>query len=114
MDTAAGKRIRDQIILDQIRAIPCGCVAGYGEIARRAGLPGRARMVARLLSGNDDARLPWHRVVRSDGSIAFPEGSAAFIEQCMRLRAEGIRVERGRVRGICVAETLDARLWGPG
>ncbi|MBA2237253.1 MAG: MGMT family protein [Lysobacter sp.] len=109
MDTDPGKRI-----LEQIRAIPRGCVAGYGEIARRAGLPGRARMVARLLSGNDDAQLPWHRVVRSDGSIAFPEGSVAFIEQCMRLRTEGVRVQGGRVRDIRAAQTLDARLWGPG
>jgi methylated-DNA-protein-cysteine methyltransferase-like protein len=31
-----------------IRASPAGEVAGYGEVARRAGLPGRARMVARL------------------------------------------------------------------
>ncbi|MDQ3288502.1 MAG: MGMT family protein [Pseudomonadota bacterium] len=109
MDTEAGKRIREQI-----RAIPRGCVAGYGEIARRSGLPGRARMVARLLSGNEDPELPWHRVVRSDGSIAFPEGSAEFIEQCKRLRAEGLRVERGRVRNVRVIQTLDARLWGPG
>lgn len=109
MDTETGKRIRDQI-----RAIPCGSVAAYGEIARRAGLPGRARMVARVLSGNEDSGLPWHRVVRSDGSVAFPRGSAEFIEQCRRLLAEGVRVERGRVRGVRVAQTLDARLWGPG
>lgn len=109
MNTEAGKRI-----LAQIRAIPRGEVAGYGEIARRAGLPGRARMVARLLSHNDDPGLPWHRVLRSDGRIAFPDGSAAFVEQCMRLRAEGVRVERGRVRDIRVAATLDARVWGPG
>ena len=34
-------------ILAAIRAVPRGQVAGYGEIARRAGLPGRARQVAR-------------------------------------------------------------------
>ena len=31
-----------------------GQVAGYGEVARRAGLPGRARLAARVLAGNDD------------------------------------------------------------
>ena len=67
MQTGAHDRI-----LAAIRAIPRGQVAGYGEVARRAGLPGRARMVARLLSHNDDRRLPWHRVLRSDGRIAFP------------------------------------------
>lgn len=108
MNADAAKRI-----VATIRAIPAGQVAGYGEVARRAGLPGRARMVARLLSHNDDAKLPWHRVLRSDGRIAFPAGSAPFLEQCMRLRAEGVRVERGRVRDIATAATLDAQLWGP-
>lgn len=108
MEPAAAARI-----LAVIRAIPRGQVAGYGEVARRAGLPGRARLVARLLSHNDDARLPWHRVLRSDGRIAFPDGSTHFIEQCMRLRAEGLRIERGRVRGVRPAATLDAQIWGP-
>jgi methylated-DNA-protein-cysteine methyltransferase related protein len=97
-----------------IRAIPRGHVAGYGQVAQRAGLPGRARMVARLLSSNDDPRLPWHRVLRSDGRIAFPEGSAGYREQSQRLRAEGVRVEKGRVR---MARTgaldLDVELWRP-
>ena len=62
-------------ILAAIRAVPRGQVAGYGHIAQRAGLPGRARMVARVLSENGDAKLPWHRILRSDGRIAFPEGS---------------------------------------
>ncbi len=109
MNIEAGKRI-----LAQIRAIPRGQVAGYGEVARRAGLPGRARMVARLLSTNEDSELPWHRVLRSDGRIAVPPDSAQFIEQCKRLRAEGVRVEQGRVRDIRVAQTLDAQVWGPG
>ena len=111
MDKDAAKRI-----LDAIRAIPKGQVAGYGEVARRAGLPGRARLVARLLSGNEDRRLPWHRVLRSDGRIAFPEGSEGWREQGARLRSEGVVVENGRVRGVRAAmtaeEVLDAEVWG--
>ena len=103
-------------ILDAIRAIPKGQVAGYGEIARRAGLPGRARLVARLLGQNEDRRLPWHRVLRSDGRIAFPEGSAGWREQSARLRREGVLVENGRVRGqraaVTAEEALDAEVWG--
>ncbi len=63
-------------ILAAVRAIAPGQVAGYGEVARRAGLPGRARLAARVLAGNDDPTLPWHRVLRADGRIAFPPGSA--------------------------------------
>lgn len=100
-------------ILAAIRAIPRGEVAGYGEIARRAGLPGRARMVARVLSGNTDPDLPWHRVLRSDGRIAFPAGSPAWHEQTQRLRAEGVAIRGGRVRGQRAAATLDEQMWGP-
>jgi methylated-DNA-protein-cysteine methyltransferase-like protein len=101
-------------ILAAVRAIPRGEVAGYGEIARRAGLPGRARWVARLLATSDDAGLPWHRVLRSDGRIAFPPGSESGAEQARRLRAEGVPVTDGRVRGMPAARSLDADVWGPG
>ena len=79
-------------ILAAVRAIPRGEVSSYGEVARRAGLPRRARLAARVLSGNTDPGLPWHRVLRADGRIAFPEGSEGFREQAQRLRAEGVRV----------------------
>jgi len=107
-----GKSAADRI-LAAIRAVPRGEVAGYGEIARRAGLPGRARMVARLLSENDDRTLPWHRVLRSDGRIAFPPDSPQFAEQVQRLRAEGVVVVNGRVRGQRAAASLDEILWAP-
>ena len=100
-------------LLAVVRAIPRGQVAGYGEVARRAGLPGRARLAARVLAGNTDPDLPWHRVVRADGRIAFPEGSPGWHEQCRRLPAEGLVVERGRVRRPAAPRDLDAVLWAP-
>lgn len=99
-------------ILAAIRAVPRGEVAGYGHIAQRAGLPGRARMVARVLAQNDDPALPWHRILRSDGRIAFAEGSKSWREQAQRLRGEGVRVEKGRVR-MPRTKTLDEHVWGP-
>ena len=104
---------RRRLIVAAVRAIPAGEVAGYGEVARRAGLPGRARLVAKVLSSGDELGLPWHRVLRSDGRVAFPPGSAGFDEQVQRLRAEGVRVESGRVRGQRAAPTLDQLLWAP-
>ncbi len=100
-------------ILAAIRAVPAGSVAGYGVIARRAGLPGRARLVAKILSGNDDATLPWHRILRSDGRIAFSPDSRYHKEQTRRLRAEGVTVESGRVRMPGGDADLDALLWAP-
>jgi len=102
-------------ILRTIRAIPEGCVASYGELATRAGLPGRARLVGRILGEMPDAKLPWHRVLRSDGRIAFPPGSRSFREQVRRLAGEGVLVVRGRVdlsrHGW--ERNLDAALWAP-
>jgi methylated-DNA-protein-cysteine methyltransferase related protein len=100
-------------ILAAVRAIPRGQVAGYGEVAHRAGLPGRARLAAKVLSENTDPELPWHRVLRSDGRIALPEGSKGFREQCQRLRAEGVTVVNGRVRNQRAARTVDEQVWGP-
>ncbi|QQP97999.1 MGMT family protein [Lysobacter enzymogenes] len=111
--TAMDSETAAKRIFAAIRAIPRGEVAGYGEVARRAGLPGRARLVARLLSENEDPKLPWHRVLRSDGRIAFPEGSKGWREQSQRLRAEGVKVEKGRVRGQRAAATMDEQIWGP-
>lgn len=105
--------IAKQRILAAIRAIPPGSVAAYGEVARRAGLPGRARLTARVLGDNDDPDLPWHRVLRAGGRIAFPEGSRGWREQSARLRAEGVRVDAGRVRIAPAPDDVDALLWGP-
>lgn len=105
------QRRRSQIIA-QIRAVPIGSVASYGAIARRAGWPRAARLVARILATHEGPPLPWHRIVRSDGRIAFPPGSPEFHEQCQRLRAEGVDVVAGRVRLDPAQSLLDQALWG--
>lgn len=99
----------ESAIVNAIRALCAGEVAAYGEIARRAGLPGRARLVARVLAQCGELALPWHRVLRADGRIAFAPGSAGFVEQSRRLRSEGVSVIDGRVR--MPTRSLDAALW---
>ena len=74
-----------------IRAIPRGKVSTYGGVARAAGFPGAARMVARILRRGFG--LPWQRVVGAGGQIKLTGDSA--IEQRLRLEAEGVRF-RGR------------------
>ena len=98
-----------------IAAIPPGRVASYGAIAARAGLPGRARLVGRLLGEVPDGmELPWFRVLRASGQIAMPPGSRGFREQCRRLRAEGVEVRHGRVplSRFGLDGDLDHALWG--
>jgi methylated-DNA-protein-cysteine methyltransferase-like protein len=102
-------------IFDVVARIPRGRVASYGEIAARAGLPGRARMVGKVLGlAPDDRPLPWFRVLRSDGRIAFPPRSAPYREQRARLIEEGVRVVAGRVdlKAFGWERDLDRELWG--
>jgi methylated-DNA-protein-cysteine methyltransferase-like protein len=100
-------------ILATVRAIPRGAVAGYGVVAARAGLPRRARLVARVLSQlADGSGVPWHRVVRSNGCIAFAPDSEGFVRQRRLLLAEGCQVAaNGRVTPRHSPDTLDAALW---
>ena len=68
-------------------------VATYGDVARAAGFPGRARQVVWALRG---ARgLPWHRVVGAGGKIMLPGENG--LEQRLRLETEGVAFRSGRV-----------------
>ncbi|ACR13709.1 methylated-DNA-protein-cysteine methyltransferase [Teredinibacter turnerae T7901] len=79
-----------------VRLIPKGKVASYGQIAQLAGLPGRARLVGRVL-GMSPTPLPWFRVLRSNGQLAFPEASETARRQSAHLEQEGVAVKKNRV-----------------
>ena len=61
-------------VYEIVRQIPYGRIISYGQIARLIGRPKSARAVGRAMR-NCPNDLPWHRVVRSDGSIAGGEFS---------------------------------------
>ena len=73
-------------IIERVRAIPEGFVRTYGDIDRDA-----PRLVGRVLSVSEDHGLPWHRVVRADGTLA--QGRA----QRRLLRREGVPLLGDRV-----------------
>jgi alkylated DNA nucleotide flippase Atl1 len=87
-DTTGSVRLR---IEQTIRAIPRGKVSTYGGVAKTAGFPGAARLVAGVLRRGFG--LPWQRVLGAGGQIKLTGDSA--IEQRLRLEAEGVRF-RGR------------------
>ena len=75
---------RAERVIERVRAIPEGYVRTYGDIDRRA-----PRLVGRILATTHN--LPWHRVVRADGTI--PQG----LPQRELLRAEGVPMRGDRV-----------------
>ncbi|MEO7063783.1 MAG: MGMT family protein [Dokdonella sp.] len=99
-----------------LAAIPWGMVTSYGEIAARSGLPRRARLVGRVLrEAPSELQLPWHRVLRADGRLAFAAGSRGFRDQVRRLAEEGVFCRNGRVDLVAHGwgRDLDDLLWGP-
>ena len=94
-------------ILQTIAAIPKGRVCTYGKVAELAGLPRHARLVgATLRNLPGGSRIPWHRVINSQGRSSFPEGSDAFHKQIQRLEAEGVILTGGKYN-------LRQYLWNP-
>ena len=91
-----------------IRAIPRGKVSTYGAVARAAGFPGAARLVARVLQRGFG--LPWQRVLGAGGAIKLTGDSA--IEQRLRLEAEGVHF-RGRKVDMRACEWRFARKGKP-
>ncbi len=86
VDEARHERIRAVVA-----SIPRGRVASYGDVAAVAD-ERSARVVGTVLR-IDGADLPWHRVLRADGSSA-PQVED---EQHARLREEGVEIRDGRV-----------------
>ena len=95
-----------EAILKVIRRIPPGFVATYGDVAERAGLPGRARLVGTILRGSHGV-LPWHRVVGAGGVLSVGKHAPhAALTQRMRLEKEGVRFRGAKV-------DLSLHRWGP-
>jgi methylated-DNA-protein-cysteine methyltransferase-like protein len=79
-------------IINAIRAVPPGSVSSYRDVALAAGLPRGARQTARVLhSLSRSQNLPWHRIVRVDGTIALPPGGGRELQIAL-LRSEGVEV----------------------
>ncbi|MFC4260311.1 MGMT family protein [Marinobacter lacisalsi] len=89
---------REQKIWQVVLAIPPGRVASYGQVADMAGLGRQARFVGKALGKLPTGHsVPWFRVIRTTGQIAFPEGSETFERQKSLLEDEGVEVVNGRV-----------------
>ena len=78
-------------ILERVRAIPKGFVRTYGDIDPRA--PRRVGLVLARTHG-----IPWHRVVRADGSL--PKGAAQrklLLREGVPMRGERVDLREARL-----------------
>ena len=84
-------------IYEIVKRIPKGRVATYGQVARLAGLPGRARQVGYALNKTPDGRrLPWQRVVNAQGRVSLRGRGKS--EQQELLEEEGVQFDdTGRI-----------------
>ncbi|MEH7413764.1 MGMT family protein [Neobacillus drentensis] len=79
-------------VIQIIRSIPEGKVMTYGQIAAYAGSPRAARQVVRVLhSMSRKYKLPWHRVINSQGKIALSDDES-YHEQLFSLESEGVEI----------------------
>jgi alkylated DNA nucleotide flippase Atl1 len=79
-------RVGTDVVLARVREIPPGFVRSYGDVS-----PGAPRFAGSVLFASDDPDLPWHRVVRADGSLAKGARQRALLE------AEGVPFRGDRV-----------------
>jgi methylated-DNA-protein-cysteine methyltransferase related protein len=84
--TDPGTGERDAEILRRVRSIPAGFVTTYGDLC-----PEAPRRAGAVLAEAHVPGLPWHRVVRADGSLAVGERQRRLLE------AEGVPFRGRRV-----------------
>lgn len=73
-------------ILDRVRNVPEGFVRTYGDVS-----PGAPRTAGAALRECRDPAVPWHRIVRADGSLALGDRQRALLD------AEGVPFRGRRV-----------------
>ena len=79
-------------ISEVVRRIPPGRVATYGQVARLAGLPGRARLAGYAMHSLPvGTSVPWHRVINGLGRVSRRRQPGGELTQRMLLEREGVR-----------------------
>jgi methylated-DNA-protein-cysteine methyltransferase-like protein len=87
-----------RVIYSVVRKIPKGKVATYGEVAELSGFFGQARLVGYALHNLPrNTRVPWHRVINSEGKISLSDLDGMYNLQKSLLRKEGVVFVKERV-----------------
>jgi methylated-DNA-protein-cysteine methyltransferase related protein len=80
-------------VLDRVRNTPPGFVRTYGDVS-----PGAPRYAGTVLFACDDPGVPWHRIVRADGSLAKGARQRALLEaEGIPFRGENVDMRAARL-----------------
>jgi methylated-DNA-protein-cysteine methyltransferase-like protein len=77
---------RAREVLRRARSVPTGFVTSYGELC-----PEAPRFAGTVMARCHDPEVPWHRIVRADGSLTQGERQRRLLE------AEGVPFRGSRV-----------------
>jgi methylated-DNA-protein-cysteine methyltransferase-like protein len=95
---SAGRALRafDAAVHALVGQIPRGRVATYGQLAVLLGAPRAARAVGFAMK-RCPPRIPWQRVLNSQGGISLRANVGGMVTQRIVLEHEGVPFRRGRV-----------------
>jgi NAD+ diphosphatase len=88
-----------QCIDAMVKRVPEGQLATYGQIAKLVGSCGPRQVGYAMASLDDDADVPWHRIINSQGRISSRDGSEGHTLQRIILEGEGILFnDKGKIK----------------
>jgi alkylated DNA nucleotide flippase Atl1 len=92
-DDAFSDRDRAARVLERVRNTPPGFVRTYGDVS-----PGAPRFAGTVLSRCHDPSVPWHRIVRADGSLAKGERQRRLLEaEAIPFRGDRVDMRAARL-----------------
>lgn len=83
-------------VFEVMQTTPEGRVVSYSQVAVMCGKPGAARRVGQVAHFGP-SRLPWHRLVKADGSMASGYVPGGPVNQKKQLLEEGVKFNKDKV-----------------
>jgi len=107
----AGSSDFSRKVLRELRKVKPGTVVTYGELAARAGRPGAARAVGRIMGANPvPIIVPCHRCLGADGSLTGFSSAGGTRLKARILFIEGYERDPEHARGIRHLQKTDPKM----